>query len=227
VEHEAGPLAFFGDLRDSPPGTIERELVGYAGGEVAVLPTGAAYERPLAVIDRLQIRYEAIGARIEPMMVLSRRDAENAEISERLRAARLVLVVGGSPLHLRSVLKDSAVLAALVASWHDGGAVAGVGAGATVLSDPMVDPRGGAFTVGLGLVRDLSVVPGFTGEMTPGLRRTLALAPSGCAVVALGGAGALVRDSDGTWRQEGDDAVAIYTDTAPAGLETLAGKPIW
>lgn len=227
MEHEAGPLAFFGDLGEAPPGALERELVEYAGGEVVVLPTGAAYERPLALVERLVARYEAIGATVEPLMVLSRRDAENAATAERLRTARLALVIGGSPLHLRSVLKDSAVLAALVASWHDGGVIAGVGGGATVLSDPMVDPRGGAFTVGLGLVRDLSIASGFTGEVTPGLRRTLALAPTGCAVVALGEQGVLLRDSDGTWRHEGDGAVTIFAEGARVGLESLAGKPIW
>ena len=37
--------------------------------------------------------------------------------------------------------------------------LAGSSAGAMVLCDPMVDPRGGAFTLGLGLLADLAVIP--------------------------------------------------------------------
>ena len=48
----------------------------------------------------------------------------------------------GSPLHLRSVLKESALFEALLAAYHGGGVVAASGAGATLLCDPMVDPRG-------------------------------------------------------------------------------------
>ena len=47
-------------------------------------------------------------------------------------------------MHLRSVLKDSPVWDALVAAWQGGAVLAGTAAGAMVLCDPMVDPRGGA-----------------------------------------------------------------------------------
>ena len=62
--------------------------------------------------------------------------------------------------------------------------VAGSAAGAMVLTDPMVDPRGGALTVGLGLVDQLAVVPHF-GDGTDDvhgqkLERTVALPPTGC-----------------------------------------------
>ena len=70
---------------------------------------------------------------------------------------------GGSPMHLRSVLKGSAVLAALREAWRGGAVVAGSSAGAMVLTDPMVDPRGGALTVGLG--------PGRPAGRGPALRR--------------------------------------------------------
>ena len=67
----------------------------------------------------------------------------------------------GSPLHLKSVLKGSATFEALREAWAGGAVVAGSAAGAMVLTDPMVDPRGGALTVGLGLVDQLAVVPQF------------------------------------------------------------------
>jgi cyanophycinase len=123
-------------------------------------------------------------------------------------------------------MKDSPLLHALIATWREGAVVAGSSAGAMVLSDPMVDPRGGAFTVGLGLVRALAVVPHHSGELTAQLRRTLALTPPGCALVALGERTALVRESDGTWRHEGAGSLEVFVDGASAGIESLAGKPV-
>ena len=62
-------------------------------------------------------------------------------------------------MHLRSVLKETPLWEAIVEAVGSGGVVAGSMAGAMVLTDPMVDPRGGAFTLGLGLVRGLAVIP--------------------------------------------------------------------
>ena len=94
-----------------------------------------------------------------------------------MRAAKFVYLVDGSPLHLRSVLKDSALFAALVSAYEGGSVVAASGAGATLLCDPMVDPRGGAYTVGLGMVQDLAVFP-YHGTAATHLReRSIELLP--------------------------------------------------
>jgi cyanophycinase len=95
------------------------------------------------------------------------------------------------------------------------------------MSDPMVDPRGGAFTVGLGLVRGLAVVPGSDGELTAGLRRTIALAPADCPVVAIGAGAAIVREPDGTWTTVGNGRCTVFLEGKPVGLEVLAGKAVW
>ena len=76
--------------------------------------------------------------------------------------------------------------------------VAGAGAGAMVLTDPMVDPRGGALTLGLGLVDNVTVVPHFGDEHDDAhgqkLERTVAMAPAALPVVALPARTALIRD---------------------------------
>jgi cyanophycinase len=122
------------------------------------------------------------------------------------------------------VLKDSTALAALISAWHDGAVVIGFDGGAVVLSDPMVDPRGGAFTVGLGLVRDLAVVVEFAGAVSSSLERTLSLAAEEIAVIAIGSNGGLVRDQSGVWLSEGN--VTVFSNSAVVGLSELAGKPI-
>src|SRR5438270_3888831 len=98
-----------------------------------------------------------MGGKVRPLMVLRRADAEDEGNVQTVREARFVYLSGGSPMHMRSVLMHSPLWDALVAAWHDGAALAGSSAGARVLCDPMVDPRGGAFTLGLGLVGQLAV----------------------------------------------------------------------
>ena len=216
-----GPLVLLGD-EDAPAGPAERELVREAGGEILLLPTAAAYERPDRALRRAADRFGPEG-HVRACPVLRRQDAEAPALAAEVAAARFLHLSGASPLHLRSVLKDSPVLQGLLQAWRTGAVLSGAGPAATVLSDPMVDPRGGAFTVGLGLVRDLAVVCGGELDDTQ-LRRTLALAPPSCAVVALGPGAALWRLPDGTWRREGEGSVDIYLHAAPVGLEALAGK---
>ncbi len=94
-------------------------------------------------------------------MVLTRADAENDGAADIMRRARLVYLAGSSPMHVRSVLKNSAVWDALVAAWRDGAVVVGSSGAAMALTDPMVDARGGGLTIGLGLVDGVAVVPHF------------------------------------------------------------------
>jgi cyanophycinase len=152
-------------------------------------------------------------------MVTSRADAEDDGAAAIVRAARFVYLSGGSSLHLRTALKGSKVFAALLEAWHAGAVVAGAGAGAGVLTDPMVDPRGGALTVGLGLVQGLAVVPGKVGGEK--LHRAVRLAPPGMAVVGVPARTALIRDPDGTWRASGVGVPVCYVDGEEVGLGAL------
>src|SRR4029077_13332500 len=100
--------------------------------------------------------WEPMGGKVRGLMVLRRPDAEEEANAAAVRDSAFIYLGGGSPLHLRSVLKDSAVWSALEAAWNAGATLAGSSAGAMVLGDPMVDPRGGAYTLGLGLVEQLA-----------------------------------------------------------------------
>ena len=103
----------------------------------------------------------------------------------------------GSPLHLRSVLKESALFEALLAAYHGGAVVAASGAGATLLCDPMVDPRGGAYTVGLGVVKNLAVFP-YHGTAADHLReRSIDLLPRNAVLAGVDEETALVKGPDG------------------------------
>jgi cyanophycinase len=137
-----------------------------------------------------------------------------------------VYLSGGSPLHLRSVLKDSPVWTALVDAWRHGAVVAGSSAGAMVLGDPMVDPRGGALTLGLGLVGQLAVLPHYDTWSEEKAHRTVQLATGHLRIAAVDERTALIRDPDGTWRAAGSGGVTVYVDgrPAPAGLQALMSR---
>jgi cyanophycinase len=204
--------------------TFDRELLEASGGdEVLVLPTAAAYEHPQRAVDTATEWFATFGGRVRGLMVLARPDAEDPANVEAGRSARFIYLGGGSPLHLRSVLKDTAVWSALLEAWDGGAVLAGSSAGAMVLCDPMVDPRGGAFTLGLGLVRGLTVIPHANTWSHEKARRTFELAPADCAVVGIDEQTALIRgaNGDGGWRAAGAGNVAAWLNGQELPLADL------
>ena len=191
--------------------------------EVLVLPTAAAYEHPERAVQTAARYFEGLGAKARGLMVLSRGDAEHRDNVAAVRQSRFIYLSGGSPMHLRSVLKDSALWEAIVAAWNDGAVLAGSSAGAMVLCDPMVDPRGGAFTLGLGLVAQLAVIPHHDSWSPDKEKRTLDLAPAGLAIAGIDEQTALIREPDGSWRAAGAGDVTIFLGGATADLSALPG----
>jgi cyanophycinase len=190
---------------------LDRRLLARAGGpEVVVLPTAAAFEHPQRVVERASAWFAKLGATVRGLEVLTRRDAESAAHVAVVREARFVYLADGSPLHLRSVLKGSALYDAIVHAYEAGGVVAASGAGATVLCDPMVDPRGGAYTVGLGLVSGLAVFP-YHGTAADHIReRSIDLLSPNAVLAGLDEQTALVRDGDGPWEVVGAGRITLY-----------------
>jgi len=217
-----GTLALVGGGEFTDGCSFDAGLVESSGAhEVLVMPTGAAYEHPQRSVDLAVGWFDRLGVRARGLDVLTRPDAMAAMHADAIRAARFVYLVGGSPMHLRSVLKDSPVWDALAAMWQSGGVLAGSSAGAMVLCDPMVDPRGGAFTLGLGLLPYLAVIPAHDHWSEDAAERTLKMTPAEVVVVGIDERTALLRDPDGSWRAEGAGEVAVFVDGRPADLSAL------
>jgi len=195
--------------------TLDASLLDRSGAnDVVVLPTAAAFEQPADVVERAFSWFEKLGATVRPLMVLNRRDADNDANVKAVKGAPFVYIADGSPLHLRSALKGSQLWDVIVSAYRAGGVLAASGAGATVACDPMVDPRGGAYTVGLGLVRGLAVFP-YHGTAADHLRdRSLELLPQDAVLAGLDEHTALVRDPGGEWRAEGPGSVTLYRKNA-------------
>ena len=223
-ERHPGPLALVGGREWTEGCTFDADLLAASGGdEVLVLPTAAAYEHPQRALERAQAWFGRLGARVRGLPVLSRADAEDEANAAVVRDAPFIYLSDGSPMHVRSVLKQSRVWHALDQAWERGAVVAGSGAGAMILGDPMIDPRGGAFTLGLGLVELVAVLPAASTWSPERLRRTISLTPDAVALVAIDEATAVVRDGTGRWATAGVGTVEVHVGGALADLSALPG----
>jgi cyanophycinase len=218
----SGLLALVGGAEWTTGCDFDGSLLEASGAdEVVILPTAAAYEHPDRAAASAATWFESLGAKTLPVMAVDRAGARDEAHVATVRSARFVYLSDGSPMHLRSVLMRSPLWDALVAAWHGGAVVAGSAAGAMVLCDPMVDPRGGAFTVGLGLLAQLAVVPHHDTWSAELGRRTVELAPPDLPVVGVDERTALLRRPDGSWLAEGAGTVTVVVGGRPAGLDAL------
>ncbi len=221
-----GPLALVGGSEWQEGCSFDAALLEASGGsEVLVLPTAAAYEWPDRAVSAAQRWFEGLGATVTSLAVLQRRDASDAEQADKVRSARFIYLADGSPLHLRSVLKDTLLWSAIVQAWQSGAVVAGSSAGAMVLGDPMVDPRGGAFTLGLGLVEKFAVVPQWEHWTTDKARRMTQLMPNDTVVAEIEERTALICWSDGRWEQLGAGKVSLTLNHEAISVEQLPAHP--
>ena len=181
---------------------LDARLLAEVGADkVVVLPTADAFEHPERLVAAALTWGERLEVEVEALMVLRRGEAQEVGAANLVRSARAVHLAGDQPLHLRSVLKDTALWDALLAVLADGGLVTASGGSAAAMCDPMVDPRGGAFTLGLGLVPGLALVTEAETWSGERLHRTLSLANTTVATLRTGTA--LVRRA-GAWETVGD-----------------------
>ena len=201
----SGPLALVGGGEWRDGCAFDRQLLDDSGAdEVLVLPTASAYEHPERLVAQAEEWFGGLGAKVRPLMVVRRPDALDEGNVAAVREARFVYLAGTSPMHLRSVLKDSPLWDALVLAW-----------------DPMVDPRGGAFTLGLGLIEGMTVVPHHDTWSEEKAHRTLQLAPAGLIVVGVDERTAVIRQAGGGWRTEGSGEVTAWRDGEELPLTAL------
>ena len=218
----SGTLALVGGGEFGDDCGFDADLLSIAqASEVLIVPTGAAYEHPERAVAQAASHFESLGAKARGLMVLNRHDALDEANGAEARNARFVYITGGSPMHLRSVLKATPVWEGLLEAWRNGAVIAGSSAGAMALCDPMVDPRGGAFTLGLGLLEQVAVIPHHDQWSHERSRRTFELAGSSFPIVAVDEQTAAIRGGDGTWRAAGNGKVQVMLGGHEVGLDRL------
>ena len=216
----SGTLALVGGGEWTEASTFDAELLAGVG-DVLVIPAAMAYERPELAIERARAHLGGLGVRVEVLDVYRRAEAMEPEAAAAVAAASAVYVSSGSPMHLRSVLKDTPLLDGLVAAWERGAVVGVAGEAIAVVCSHMVDSRGGAFTVGLDLVDTAAIVPRYNRWSPDKWHRTVELAPSDLPVVGIDESTALLHTGPGEWEVVGAGSVDVFVGGRRAGLEAL------
>lgn len=184
---------------------LDRRLLTAAKAErVVVLPTADAYEHPERLVATAMNWGERMGVEVDALMVLRRGEAMESGAAREIEHASAVWLAGDQPMHLRSVLKDTPLFDAIRGVVSRGGVVVAAGGSAAAMCDPMVDQRGGAFTLGLAFVPDLALVTEAEHWSPERLHRTRKLANTTFAVLKTGDA--LVRTGT-TWETVGTPEV--------------------
>lgn len=182
---------------------LDRVALTGRTGYVAILPTADAFEGPEKLIGAAEAWAQRMGVTVQTVPVFTRADALESHHAEAVRNAAAVYVVGDSPIHLRSAIMETPILEALRQQAHDGLLVAVAGS-AAALCDPMVDPRGGAYAIGLGLVKGLALITESESWGKDRLQRSLDLANTTVVEVPTGAALML---ANGAWTTHGDVVV--------------------
>lgn len=218
-----GLLALVGGGEWTEGCAFDAELLAAAGGgPVTVLPTAAAYEEPARAITAATGWFADLGAQVEVVPAYVRGDAADPALVDRVRQARFLYLGSGSAMHLLSVLKRTPLWEAVQAAHAAGAVVAAAGSSADVLCDAMVDPRGGGFGVGLGLVDRLSLIPLYDQWSAEKVKRTIQLAPAGLLLAGIPERTALIREPDGTWRATGAGEVRLFRNKQPVDIAALS-----
>ena len=130
-------------------------------GSVAVVTLAAAYRRVDALLSRIAAWAGELSVEHTVVQAVHRSDSLNPAVAEPIAGCDGVLVLDGSPAHFVGAAKATPLLGAIVEAHCRGAHVVWSGAAAAATCASMVDDRGGALTVGLGLHGGIVVAAGW------------------------------------------------------------------
>jgi cyanophycinase len=154
-----GGAEFGGAMRE--PDTHAIELAGGFDAPIRIIPTAAAPDKNHLRAGNNGIRwFMSLGAsNVEPVLLINEESANDTEIADTLRAAKLIYMLGGFTHYLGQTLKGSLAWEAVLEAWKDGAVIAGSSAGAMVMCEHYFDPGRGVVERGLNLVPNACVLP--------------------------------------------------------------------
>ncbi len=186
--------------------------LGDRSPRVACLPTAAAKDGERiwrGWQERGVAHFTSLGAQTVAVDVIDRTTADDDAMVRDISGADLVYLSGGKPTLLHQLLEGTAAWAAILGVLDRGGILAGCSAGAMVQGSHIAGLRGGAGSVGFGLLPDSIVLPHF--DEYPSLAGDVVhrLTGQGRDVVGIDGATALVRHRE-RFRAVGRGAVTVW-----------------
>jgi cyanophycinase len=154
-----GGAEFGGAMRDP-----DLRAIALAGGfdvPIRILPTAAAPDHNHVRAGNNGVRwFQSLGAKnVESLPLIDKSSANDPQIAESLRSAKLIYLLGGFTHYLGQMLKDSQAWQAALEAYQNGAVLAGSSAGAMVLCEHYYDPGRGKVERGLDLVPNACVLP--------------------------------------------------------------------
>jgi len=154
-----GGAEFGGRMRD--PDLKAIELAGGFTAPIRIIPTAAAPDNNHQRAGNNGIRwFQSLGAKdVSAVSLLSKIRADDKNIAQSLRDAKLVYLLGGFTHYLGQTLIGSLAWDGAVDAYHNGAVIAGSSAGAMVMCQFYYDPSAGRVHEGLYLVPNSLVLP--------------------------------------------------------------------
>lgn len=155
----AGGAEFGGRMADADHAAIA--LAGSEDAPIRIIPAAAAPDNNYQRAGQNGVRwFQSLGARnVAALPLIDAASANDSQIVDELRAARLIYMLGGFTHYLGQTLKNSAAWAAIQEAYKRGAVVAGTSAGAMVLCEWYYNPERAEVVAGLGLVPNACVLP--------------------------------------------------------------------
>ena len=154
-----GGAEFGGRMRD--PDLRAIELAGGFNAPLRIIPTAAAPDKNDVRAGNNGIRwFQSLGAKdVQSVPLISKIRADDKRITQSLREAKLIYLLGGFTHYLGQTLKGSDAWEGALEAYRNGAVIAGSSAGAMVLCQFYYDPGVGRVHEGLNLMPNSLVLP--------------------------------------------------------------------
>src|SRR5215216_1474788 len=205
-----GGAEFGGRMRD--PDLKAMDLAGGFEAPIRIIPTAAAPDNNHERAGNNGIRwFQSLGAKdVLSVPLTSRIRADDEQVAQSLRDAKLIYMLGGFTHYLGQTLKDSLAWAAALEAHHNGAVIAGSSAGAMVMCEFYYDPGEGHVYEGLNLVSNSLVLPHhdtFGKSWAPRLRKQL----PAMNLIGIDEETAMLNDGVQKWIVSGRGSVTLYS----------------
>jgi len=154
-----GGAEFGGRMRD--PDLRALELAGGFDASLRIIPAAAAPDHNHDNAGGIGTRwFKGLGAKdVVSLPLIDKPSANDEDVVQSLRSAKLIYLLGGFTHYLGQTLKDSLSWQAALDAYQNGAVIAGSSAGAMVMCEFYYDPNSGNIIEGLNLVPNALVLP--------------------------------------------------------------------
>jgi cyanophycinase len=203
-----GGAEFGGGMRD--PDLKAIELAGGFDVPIRILPTAAAPDNNHQRAGNNGIGwFQRLGARdVVSLPLIDKASANDANIANSLREAKLIYLLGGFTGYLGETLKESAAWESVLQAYRAGAVIAGSSAGAMVMCEFYHDPSQGQVRNGLNLVKNSIVLPHHNTFGHSWASRLLEI-PS-VTLIGIDEQTGMIDDGAQTWTVHGAGNVTLY-----------------